>query len=209
MYRFLRRAAVCCVFIPAMLQAQTLTFDDVSTNGSGVNNNFSAYSGYTFEGFNVVTSNSLGSGMNAVSGIKFALGRSTPDADGAIFSSIYRTGDAFNFTSAYLSFRQFDLVDPLGTPVGINVLGYRAGFDSPVFSQFVVLTGAAQLFQFEFANIEEVVFETEALTAGGRFTALALDNAQLAVVPEPTTVVLMSIGMAGILAVVRRRARRS
>ena len=196
--RIARLAAFVVALAPAAAGAQTLTFDDVVTNAQGLNQNFTSYNGFMFEGFNVATTTSLGAGSNAVSGTRFALGREE-------FSAIYRVGTAFDFGSASLSFRQFDVTSPDNSPLGINVIGYRAGLLAPVFTQFVVLTGTAQLFQFDFTNIEEVVFETEALTAGGRSAALAMDNAQLAVVPEPSTVLLMSLGLGGLLLVVRRK----
>ena len=196
--RLARLAAVAVAFAPAAAGAQTLlTFDDVVTSAQGLNQNFTSNSGFTFEGFNVATTTSLGSGTNAVSGTKFALGRED-------FSAFYRTDFAFNFLGASLSFRQFDLTQPDNSPVGISVLGYRTGQVAPAFTQTVSLTNTAQPFQFNFTNAEEVVFETEALTPGGRGSALAFDNG-LVVVPEPSTVVLLSLGLAGMMLVVRRK----
>jgi hypothetical protein len=197
-HRIARLAAFVVAFAPAVAGAQTLTFDDVTTNAQGLNQNFSTYNGFIFEGFNVATTTSLGSGTNAVSGTKFALGRED-------FSSVYRVGTDFHFLGASLSYRQFDTTNPDNGPIGVNVFGYRVGIAAPVFTQFVTLTNTAQAFQFNFTNIEEVVFETEALTAGGRSSALALDNAQVAVVPEPSTVLLLTVGLAGVLLVVQRK----
>jgi hypothetical protein len=196
-----RLATFLVAFIPAVASAQTLTFDDVSTNSGGLNPHFSSYNGFTFEGFNVATTTSLGTGTNATSGTKFALGRED-------FSSIFRVGDAFDFLGASLSFRQYDATSPDNGPVGVNVFGYRAGTVAAVYTQFISLSSNATRFQFDFTNIEEVVFETGALTAGGRSSALALDDARLAVVPEPSTVLLMAVGMAGVLAVVHRTGSR-
>jgi hypothetical protein len=183
---------------PDVVRGQNLTFDDVATNAQGINNNFSNYNGFVFEGFNVATITSLGTGSNAASGTKFALGRED-------LSALYVTAGAFNFFSASLSFRQFDALNPDNGPVGINVVGYRTGIVAPVFSQFVLLTGTAQPFVFNFVNVEEVDFETEALTANGRTVALAMDNAIVAVVPEPATQALVTIGLASLALLARRK----
>jgi hypothetical protein len=189
----------CAILLsPVSLKAQTLTFDDVITNAQGLNNNFTNYGGFVFEGFNVATTTSLGAGTNAVSGTKFALGRED-------LSAIYVLSGAFNFLGASLSYRQFDVLNPDNGPVGINVVAYRAGFAAPAFTQFVTLTDVAQPFVFNFTNIEELVFETDPLTANGRSAALAMDNATIAAVPEPATFAMMSIGMACLLIAVRRK----
>jgi hypothetical protein len=193
-------AALITGLAPATLRAQSLTFDDVITNAQGINNNFSNYQGFVFEGFNVATTASLGTGTNAVSGTKFALGRED-------LSAIYVLSGAFNFLGASLSYRQFDVLNPDNGPVGINVVAYRAGLAAPAFTQFVTLTNVTQPFVFNFTNIEELVFETDPLTANGRSAALAMDNATIAAVPEPATFALMSIGMAGLLIAVRRKRR--
>jgi hypothetical protein len=180
----------------------TLTFEDVPTNTGGINNAFTANNGFTFFGFNVATSTSLGSGTNANSGTKFALGR----VGG---SSFYRTDAAFSFSSAWLSYRQFDLVNPIVTPVSITVFGFRAGATEPVFERLITLTNIATRFTFDFTNVEEVVFDTDALTFGGRTVALAMDDMAVSVVPEPASVVLMATGMLLMLVVIRRRPRQN
>lgn len=201
-------ASVVLLSAPGTAAAQqTLGFDDVATNATGFNSAaFSAYGGYTFEGWGIlngaVANNAIGTGSNAVSGTKFAYGQ----AEGASF--VYRADAlAFDLVSGWLSFREFDLVSPLGTPVSINVLGYRTGDVLPSFSRSISLTNTATRFQFDFFGIEEVVFETEALQQNSRFNTLALDDVQLAVVPEPGSIVLLAIGLGGLLVVARRRYR--
>lgn len=176
----------------------TITFDDVTTNSSGLNNNFSSNSGYAFFGFNVATATSLGSGSNAVSGAKFALGRTGG-------SAFYRTDVGFNLFTAWLSFRQFDLVTPDNSPVGITVFGFRAGVVDPVFEQLIMLTNVAVRHRLDFFDVEEIAFDTDALTANGRSVALAVDDAVVGVVPEPSTVVLSATGLLMLLIAVRRR----
>lgn len=181
--------------------AQPLHFDDVTTNAAGFNTTaFTSYNGYTFENFGVLTSTSaFGTGNNASSPTKFAYGQ----ADGSNF--IYRTDIGFNFFTAYLSFRQFDLD---ASPVTITVRGYRAGDINATFSQDVQLTNAAQKFTFNFDHIEELEFESDPLQVNGRSAVLALDDVAVSVVPEPASIALLAVGLAFIVVVTRRRTYR-
>lgn len=189
------------VGLPRTAAAQ-LTFDDVATNAAGYNNNFTSYNGLSFFNFNVATTASLGTGTNAVSGTKFALGQEGSSSIGGFGQP------SFNLFSAWLSYRQFDTVNLDNGTIGITVLGYRAGIDAPVFQRLLGLTNTAQLITFEFVDVEEVVFETAPLIDGGRSSALAVDNVQLGVVPEPATVLLLATGLAALLVVTTRRRRR-
>jgi hypothetical protein len=181
-------------------QAQLLTFEEVTTNTSGLNNNFSTSQGYTFFNWNVATSTSLGAGTNAVSGTKFALGQDT-------FTSIFRADNQrFSVLSAWLSFRQFDITSPDNSPVEVTVEGYRAGDVVPTFSRVISITNVAQQFTFNWFDLDEFAFETGNLIGPDRTVALAMDDLSV-VVPEPATVVLMATGMVLMFMVVRRRTR--
>lgn len=182
----------------ATLNAQTLNFDNVTTNASGFNSSaFTLYNGYTFENFGVMTnSSSFGTGSNASSPTKFAYAQ----ADGSSF--IYRTDIGFNFFTASLSFRQLDLD---ATPATITVRGYRSGDVNATFTRNVLLTNAAQKFDFYFDNIEELEFETDPLQANGRSAILALDDVAVSVVPEPSSIALLAAGVAVIAVVANRR----
>ncbi|MGV3711261.1 MAG: PEP-CTERM sorting domain-containing protein [Gemmatimonas sp.] len=196
-------AAIATVFSVATSTANAqLNFDNVTTNAAGFNTTaFTTYGGYSFENFGVLTNgSSFGAGNNASSPTKFAYAQ----ADGSSF--IYRTDATFNFASAYLSFRQFD---QNLAPISVIVRGYRPGDFSASFEQSVELTNTAQLFSFQFTDIEELEFETGFLQAGGRSAVLALDDASIAVVPEPSTVALMATGLVAILVAGRKRSRRS
>jgi hypothetical protein len=195
-------AAFACVAAPPQIAAQpiTINFENIPTNSAGLNNTFTGTAGFTFFNWNVATTTSLGSGTNAQSGTKFALGREN-------LSSIFRT-DGLNFTvfSAWLSFRQFDLTDPDNSPVRITVNGYRAGDVTPTFTQFLMLTNTAQLFTFGWTNLDEFSFETDDLSTPTRTVALAMDDLSV-VVPEPAAVLLMGTGLV-LLLCIRRGVKR-
>jgi hypothetical protein len=204
--RALRTSAAALALLSStcvtIAQAQpTLTFEDVATNSAGLNNNFTNLFGFTFFNWNVATSTSLGSGTNANSGTKFALGQDS-------FSSLFRAGnERFNVFSAWLSFRQFDVTSPDNSPVSITVEGFRAGDVTPTFSRVISITNVAQQFVFNWFDIEELSFETGNLTGPNRTVALAMDDLSV-VVPEPSTVILFASGLA-LLLVVRTKPRKS
>ncbi len=199
----LRRAAFVALasFLPLTLsaQAETLTFDDVPVAANGLQNNFDVYGDYTFYNFNVANTTFAGTTANAVSGDQFALG-------GFDQSGFYRETGSFNLASIWMSFLQFDVgPTPDNSPVEIIVEGYRFGDIAPTFMRTIELTDVAQQFQFDWNGIEEVSFDTQLLTSNGRNVALTIDNVN--VVPEPSSLILLAVGAAGLLAVqVRRRS---
>lgn len=90
------------------------------------------------------------------------------------------------------------------------MFGYRAGEVDAAYQSQVLLTNSAQLFSFNFVNVEEVEFATQNLQVNGLSTVLAVDHVRLELVPEPSTVILLAVGMGGMLVVVRRtRDRRT
>lgn len=197
-----RRTAAAVALLGTMavgsVQAQTISFEEVPTNPAGLNNNFSSLSGFTFVNWNVATSTSLGSGTNATSGVKFALGQDD-------LSSIFRSGnERFSVFTAWLSFRQFDLTLPDDSPVGITVNGYRPGDVTPTFVRMIMLTNTAQFVTFNWTDIEELSFETGNLVGPNRTVALAMDDLSV-VVPEPATIVLMATGLVLLLVITSRK----
>jgi hypothetical protein len=186
---------------PALAQRvpQTLTFESVATTAAGFNQTpFTTLGGYAFENWGVLTQGSaFGTGTNAVSGSRFAYGLATTD------QFIYRP-DAFrfDFTSAFVSFRTLD--GSVG-PVSLTVRGYRGA--SEVFSRALQLTTSAQLFVFDWVDVDEVEFAGAGL-ATGRSIVLAVDDVTLAAVPEPATVALLGVGvlaLGGVRLLTRRR----
>lgn len=190
--------AAACVAAAAPAAAQPLNFEGVTTNAAGFNSTpFTALGGYTFENFGVATTASFGTGTNATSGTRFAYGFS-----GLGSSFVYRTDVRFNAFSAALSFRAFD---GNTAPANVVVRGYRG--PDEVFSQTLTIGNTAATFQLGAFDIEELEFETSALDAG-RAAVLAVDDLNLAAVPEPGTVVLLGAGGLVLALATRRRTRR-
>ena len=199
--RHARLAAACFLAIaPAAARARTThTFEGIATPPAAGHTAPLASSGaYEFENFRVMsTAEPFGSGANASSGVNFAYGLAFAGA-----SYIYRTDRNFTLFDAYLSFRAFD-----GdvSPATVVVRAYRG--PDEVFARTLTLTNAAQRFTFDFANVEEVAFETGDLDAA-RSAVLAVDDVRLGAVPEPATVALTAAGLLLVALGARPRARR-
>lgn len=197
----LRRAALVALATLAPLtlsaQSESFTFDGVPLAANGLQNNFTSLGAYQFYNFNVANTTFAGTSANAVSGSQFGLGRFDQ-------SGFYKEAGKFNFSSAWLSFLQFDAgTVPDNSPVDVIVFGYRAGDIDPTYTRTISLTSSAQQFSFGFNDIEEVSFDTQALVSNGRNVALAMDNA--AMVPETASLVLLVLGATGLMLVQVRR----
>jgi hypothetical protein len=57
-------------------------------------------------------------------------------------------------------------------------------------------------------NLKMLRFWGDSATTGGDFDRFALDNLDVAVTPEPTTIVLMGLGLLGVLGIVIRQRRK-
>lgn len=196
-----RAALLVALAVPAAAQAQTpVTYSFES--GTTVTGEGFRTAGYEFENFGVATTGAFGTGTNASSGTRFALGRTEA-------SYIYRTDVNFLFYGANFSFRAFD---GILTPLTLTLRGYRTAdpAEAPAFVRTLTLTNATTRFDFgtDFGALNEIEFDASAFTAGGRNAQLALDDVTLATVPEPSTYALMVTGL-GALALVgaRRRTR--
>jgi hypothetical protein len=199
--RGLAAAALLAVsaLAPAAAGAQTTYTFESGTTGTGFG--FTA-DGYQFENFGVATTASLGAGTNASSGTRFALGRTES-------SFLFRTDVNFHLLGASFSFRAFD-----GNlaPLTLVLRGYRTDDpgEAPAFVRALTVTNATQRVEFggDLGPLNEVEFDTEAFTAGGRQAALALDDVTLATVPEPSTWALLATGLGAlVLARAHRRGR--
>lgn len=191
-------AALLLAAPAASATAQTpITYSfESGTTGTGIG---FTVGGYQFENFGVFTTAALGTGTNATSGTRFALGRTAE-------SYLYRDDADFFLTGASFSFRSFDGTT---TPVALLLRGYRTAnpTEAAAFERTITLTNAAQRVTFDLAlgAVNELVFDTGAL---GPNRQLALDDVTLAVVPEPGTVLLLGSGLLGLLATGRAHGRR-
>ncbi len=188
---------------PAVAQ-DPFDFEDLAlppinaTSGLGlVQQEIGAYRGYDFFGIGAMSSAApiFGTPAAASSGVKYAFVGS--EGLGALYRFDLR---GFDFFSAFLSFQ------PSGgqtDPAQIIIRGFRTGdTELASFTRSIALTSTVTRYDFDFRNLEQLEFET---VAGVGF--LAIDDLNVATVPEPATMLLFGSGLAGLAGLHLRRRR--
>ena len=204
-----KRVAVLIFFLVATGRttvAQTLTFEGIpsSNNGIAIPN---GYGGFVWSNFFALDMTSphpvLGTGNRCVvSGINcISNGR------GQIAS--LKSATPFTFNSAYMV-AWFNGALGNGAPFNLTVTGLLGA--TQMFQTTFSLGGAAAtLHTFNWANIDELVFDGRTPNPGANANWLLIDNAtflQPSTVPEPGSVVLVGTGLVALLAAGRLRGRR-
>ncbi len=174
---------------------QTLTFSEAGAIGesTAITNQFAAF-GVNFSGGwdfqpdrfdpELVNPNMSGDSLNNF--ISFASGGNTP-----LFIEFTVQQNAATFA----------MVSNFGTSTFTALLGGAGGSIIESFS--AQLNGSSN----NFFGFQDIVFDTIRIDVGGRFNALLIDNLQSAVaVPEPATLGLLGLGLAGIGVARRKRA---
>ena len=186
--------------------AQTLTFEGIpsSNNGIAIPN---GYGGFVWSNFFALDMTSphpvLGSGNRCVvSGINCI-------SNGLGQVASLKGATPFTFNSAYMV-AWFNGASGNGVPFNLTITGLLGA--TQMFQTTLSLGGTtASLYNFNWANIDELTFDSRTPNPGASANWLLIDNATFnhtSTVPEPGSIVLMGTGFVGLLAAARLRGRR-